>query len=268
MSDYTKTTNFAIKDTLPEEDPNKTVSGAEHDVEYNNIQTAVNSKYDAADRNVANGIAGLDATALIDPQFLPGATTTSQGVLETATDAEAIGTSGSKILTPSNLSANSGAVRDLLALPDPGADRIFFWDDSINAGTWLTLGAELVISGTTLSVGTLDNASVPQSAVTQHQAALSITESQISDFGTYISPGDTVASLTITALTSPTSTITTLNIGNADTSVTRDSAGKIAVEGRSVFMHDDAALSSARVFFSTAAPTTEGSDGDIWLQYE
>lgn len=44
MSNYTKTTNFTDKDTLPTGNPAKVVRGTEFDVEFNNIQTAVNSK--------------------------------------------------------------------------------------------------------------------------------------------------------------------------------------------------------------------------------
>lgn len=47
MSNYTKTTNFTAKDTLASGDPNKLVKGAEHDTEYDAIETAVNSKLDA-----------------------------------------------------------------------------------------------------------------------------------------------------------------------------------------------------------------------------
>lgn len=47
MSNYTKTTNFTAKDTLSSGDPNKLVKGAEHDTEYDAIETAVNSKLDA-----------------------------------------------------------------------------------------------------------------------------------------------------------------------------------------------------------------------------
>jgi hypothetical protein len=36
------------------------------------------------------------------------------------------------------------------ALTDPNADRILFWDDSAGTLTWLTLGTNLSISGTTL----------------------------------------------------------------------------------------------------------------------
>lgn len=48
MSSYTKTTNFTAKDTLPGGNPNKIVRGSEFDVEFNAIQTAVNSKSNTA----------------------------------------------------------------------------------------------------------------------------------------------------------------------------------------------------------------------------
>lgn len=37
------------------------------------------------------------------------------------------------------------------SLADPGADRIMFWDDSLGAVTWLTLGSNLSITGTTIN---------------------------------------------------------------------------------------------------------------------
>ena len=46
MSDYTKATNFANKDTLPSGDTGKIVKGSEIDAEFVAIQTAVNSKAD------------------------------------------------------------------------------------------------------------------------------------------------------------------------------------------------------------------------------
>jgi hypothetical protein len=46
MSNYTKATNFATKDTLPVGDTNKKVKGTEIDDEFNSIATAVNSKAD------------------------------------------------------------------------------------------------------------------------------------------------------------------------------------------------------------------------------
>ena len=44
MTAYTKTTNFLVKDSLPTGDAGKIIKGSEFDTEFNNLQTAVNSK--------------------------------------------------------------------------------------------------------------------------------------------------------------------------------------------------------------------------------
>jgi hypothetical protein len=48
MSNYTKTTNFAAKDSLPSGDTNKIVRGSEINTEFDNIATAVATKADTA----------------------------------------------------------------------------------------------------------------------------------------------------------------------------------------------------------------------------
>jgi hypothetical protein len=48
MSNYTKTTNFLAKDSLPESDSAKIIKGSEFDTEFNALQTAVNTKADLA----------------------------------------------------------------------------------------------------------------------------------------------------------------------------------------------------------------------------
>jgi len=45
------------------------------------------------------------------------------------------------------------------ALTDPGADRIMFWDDSAGVFTWLTVGTNLTLTGTTLSADDQGNTS-------------------------------------------------------------------------------------------------------------
>ena len=104
-----------------------------------------------------------------------------------------------------------------------------------------------------MTTGLLPDARIQEAGVTQHEAALSILESQISDLQSYLLDNDTV---------------TTISIGNADTTLSRDAAGQLAVEGAAVLSHNDAALTSAKVFFSNGTePTTEGSNGDIFLVY-
>ena len=46
MTDYTKTTDFAAKDSLPSGDSNKVIRGTEFDTEFNNIATASATKAD------------------------------------------------------------------------------------------------------------------------------------------------------------------------------------------------------------------------------
>lgn len=48
MSNYTKSTDFAAKDSLPTGDPSKIIKGTEINTEFSNIQVAVNSKANAA----------------------------------------------------------------------------------------------------------------------------------------------------------------------------------------------------------------------------
>jgi hypothetical protein len=48
MSNYSKTTNFAVKDTLQSGNPAKIIKGGEIDSEFNNIQVAVATKSDTA----------------------------------------------------------------------------------------------------------------------------------------------------------------------------------------------------------------------------
>jgi hypothetical protein len=48
MSNYSKTTNFAVKDTLQSGNPAKIIKGSEINSEFDNIQVAVATKSDTA----------------------------------------------------------------------------------------------------------------------------------------------------------------------------------------------------------------------------
>ena len=48
MSNYTKTTNFTAKDSLPSGDSGKIIRGSEFDTEFNAISTASATKADLA----------------------------------------------------------------------------------------------------------------------------------------------------------------------------------------------------------------------------
>lgn len=202
MSNYTQNVYFAPKDSLTTGDAAKRIKGSEMDAELSEISTAIASKEDASNKGVANGYAPLDSSILVPVANLPASTALQKGAVELATDLEAYtGVDTTRALTPANLwsvfQQNAGALFDIVQLTDPGANVMFYWNDATNTVNWLTVGARLSISGgalvaddqavapttdaAALTTGVLANARVQQSNVTQHQAALSISESQIVD---------------------------------------------------------------------------------------
>jgi hypothetical protein len=151
MSDYVRgsSTFFGDKDALASGDSAKIIKGSEFDTEFNSISTAVNTKYDSADRGAASGIAPLDASSEVPAANLniasageatarTGDFLISAGVFDSAWDAAA--------------GENAGAVLDIQALTDPAADRILFWDDSDNAVEWLTPTDGIAIDTNSLKV--------------------------------------------------------------------------------------------------------------------
>ena len=95
MSNYTKTTNFTAKDTLVSGNPLKVVKGAEIDAEFTAIQTAVNSKSDAASPSFTgtpslNGVAITSTAAELNILDGVTASTAEINILDgvTATTAE------------------------------------------------------------------------------------------------------------------------------------------------------------------------------------
>src|SRR6056297_1600639 len=62
MANYNKSVNFAVKDTLQAGDPQKIVSGAEIDIEFNNISSSSTTKIDKVTAATAGNIAQFNAT--------------------------------------------------------------------------------------------------------------------------------------------------------------------------------------------------------------
>jgi len=94
MSNYTKTVNFAAKDALTTGDANKVVKGTEIDTEYNNIATAIATKFDTSSTvAVANGGTGATtaATAVSNLGALPAANPSYTGTLTGGTGVINIG---------------------------------------------------------------------------------------------------------------------------------------------------------------------------------
>ena len=69
MSNYTKSTDFAAKDALATGDPLKVVKGSEIGTEFDNVQTAVNSKADSSSpafSGTASGLTVKDDFGIVD----------------------------------------------------------------------------------------------------------------------------------------------------------------------------------------------------------
>ncbi len=62
MSNYTKSTDFAVKDSLSTGNPSKLVKGTEIDTEFSAIQSAVNSKADKANPTFTGTITAVNVT--------------------------------------------------------------------------------------------------------------------------------------------------------------------------------------------------------------
>jgi hypothetical protein len=89
MSNYTKATNFATKDTLPTGDSGKIVKGTEIDSEFNAIASAISSKADTASPTFTGtpaaptAASGANTTQLATTAFVKAAVDTATGALGT-----------------------------------------------------------------------------------------------------------------------------------------------------------------------------------------
>lgn len=65
MSNYTKSTNFATKDSLPTGNPSKIVKGTEINTEFDNIATAIATKADTASPTFTTPNLGTPSVAIL-----------------------------------------------------------------------------------------------------------------------------------------------------------------------------------------------------------
>jgi hypothetical protein len=144
MSNYTKATNFATKDTLPVGDTNKKVKGTEIDDEFNSIATAVNSKADT------------NSPALTGVPTAPTATTATN-TTQVATTAFVQAQKASMALTgtPTAPTATTGTDTTQIATTEFVQQEITANAYTLPAATSSTLGGVKVsLSGSTLTIST------------------------------------------------------------------------------------------------------------------
>lgn len=174
MSDYTKATNFAVKDGYSTGNPSKVVKGTEIDNEFNAIANAVASKADIASPTFTGTPAaptassGTNTTQLATTAFVTGAVSDSLTASATLTN---------KTLTSPTI--NGGTITGItdLAVADGGTGA------STASGARANLGL-----GTLATLSTITDSEITNSTITPSKLAQPLTRgtAQNSTSGTSI----------------------------------------------------------------------------------
>jgi len=144
MSDYTKATNFTLKDGLTTGDPQKIIKGSEIDAEYNAIASAVTSKSDlnsptfTGTPSAPTATAGTSSTQIATTAFVTTGITTATGNLGTMStqDADSVaitgGTAAGLAITTSTVNAvtvgtNAAGARTVSTAAPSGGSNGDIW---------------------------------------------------------------------------------------------------------------------------------------------
>jgi len=189
MANYTKTTDFAAKDTLPGGDTNKVVRGTEFETEFDAISTAISTKSDTSGPTFTGTVtvANLTATGTIN---FNGATISNLGTITTANldggtiDNAVIGGSTAAagsfttVAASSSITVGGTAVLTSVAFSNIDASAI-----TTSAETFADSDTQIPTNAAVKDhvEAVIPTLSVTEASVTAHQAALAITASQLSD---------------------------------------------------------------------------------------
>lgn len=166
MTAYTKSTNFLTKDTLPDGDSGKIIRGSEFNVEFDNLQTAVNSKADTISPTLSGtptaptATAGSNTTQISTTAFVTAAVTAATSALDTmstqAASAVAItggSATGMTALTGTTVTASTTlAIGDDWTVVETAGDLIFKADGvskmKLDASGNITVVGDITAFGT------------------------------------------------------------------------------------------------------------------------
>lgn len=119
------------------------------------------------------------AVPLLNPRITGTSAQVASGTFTIKTGATFAVEAGAFFDLQEKLPLNAGGTG--VSLSDPGADRLLFWDDSAGSMAWLTLGAGLSTSGTTLN---LTAAPVDATYITQTSNGTLTAEQALSGLAT------------------------------------------------------------------------------------
>lgn len=159
MSNYTKTTNFLAKDSLPENDSGKIIKGSEFDTEFNALQTAVNTKADLASPTLTGvptaptATAGTNTTQLATTAFVTAADTAILAANNTWTGTQTFRDNKLEITDDAdttkklNLQLSGITTATTRTLTIPNKNGTIATTDDLTQGSPLNAAANTVVSG-------------------------------------------------------------------------------------------------------------------------
>tara|TARA_R110000803_G_scaffold1228_5_gene4010 strand:+ start:2839 stop:5031 length:2193 start_codon:yes stop_codon:yes gene_type:complete len=162
MTDYTKTTNFTAKDSLPSGNANKKINGALFDTEYDALATAVSSKANTASPTLTGTVTAPILSVTTSLSLASGATVTGINDTDAMSDASA-----TTIATSESIKAYVDAQQDTV---DTWAEVLALGNSSGATNVVVTSGQVLTtntISETTAASGvTIDSVLLKDNTVT------------------------------------------------------------------------------------------------------
>tara|TARA_B100000902_G_scaffold399133_1_gene468582 strand:- start:1404 stop:4163 length:2760 start_codon:yes stop_codon:yes gene_type:complete len=203
MANYTKTTDFAAKDTLPGGDTNKVVRGSEFETEFDAISTAIATKSDTAGPTFTGTVTiptvdinagAIDGTVIGASSAAAGTFTnlvvTSADINGGTVDGATIGGSSAGAGTFTNLTAsgtvnfNGATISNLGTITtanlDGGtADNIVIGGSTAAAGTFTTLAATSATVGGAAVLTSVAFSNLEASAVTTSGETFADSDTQI-----------------------------------------------------------------------------------------